>query len=37
MLKSVYQQVVKVLFKEDKLKKFYDNKRLILRILNLDQ
>ena len=28
MLKSVYQQVVKVLFKEDKLKKFYDNKRI---------
>ena len=28
MLKSVYQQVVKVLFTEDKLKKFYDNKKI---------
>ena len=27
MLKSVYQQVVKVLFIEDKLKKFNDNKK----------
>lgn len=28
MLKSVYQQVVKVLFTEDKLKKFYENKKI---------